>query len=120
MSSSYTPGETAHRTGFSLDTLRYYERIGLLAGVGRTPGGQRQYSDDDLGLLEVLRCLRETGMPIHRMREFADLCRAEDTITERIDLLEEHDRDVRQRIATLQSQRTRLREKIAYYRDAHS
>ncbi|WP_412742757.1 MerR family transcriptional regulator [Krasilnikovia sp. MM14-A1004] len=120
MSFSYTPGETAHRTGFSLDTLRYYERIGLLADVERTPGGQRKYSDDDIGLLEILRCLRETGMPIQRMREFADLCRTGDTITDRIDLLEQHDRRVRQHIATLEAQRTRLTEKIAYYRDVHS
>ncbi|MEU4215056.1 MerR family transcriptional regulator [Actinoplanes sp. NPDC026623] len=114
--SLYTPGEVAQRTGLSLDTLRYYERIGLLDGVDRTPGGRRQYSDGDLGWLGILRCLRETGMPIQRMLQFAELCRDDDTITDRIALLEQHDQSVREQIAMLQAQRTHLRGKIDYYR----
>ena len=112
----YTPGQVAERTGFSLDTLRYYERIGLLDGVGRTAGGRRQYGEDDIGWLEILRCLRNTGMPIARMREFADMTRDQGTIAERIALLEEHDRDVEERIATLERQRDHIRGKISYYR----
>ena len=44
----YTPGEVADKTGFSIDTLRYYERIGLLDDIARTPGGQRAFTDDDV------------------------------------------------------------------------
>src|SRR3954470_5362087 len=99
--STYTPGEVVEKTGFSLDTLRYYEKIGLLDGVNRTSGGRRQYREDDIGWLEILRCLRNTGMPIARMREFADLTRDDGTIAERIELLEEHDRDVEERIEEL-------------------
>ena len=113
---TYTPGQVVEKTGLSVDTLRYYERIGLLDGVSRTPGGQRQYHDDDIGWLEILRCLRETGMPIARMREFAELTRRTETVAARIALLEEHDRDVEQRIATLQAQREHIRGKIDYYR----
>ena len=112
---TYSPGEIADKTGFSLDTLRYYERIGLLS-VARTPGGQRQYGDDDIGWLEILRCLRDTGMPIQRMREYAELSRADDTVRERIALLEEHDREVETRIAELQAQRDHIRGKVAYYK----
>ena len=99
---TYSPGQVVEKTGFSLDTLRYYEKIGLLDGVARTSGGQRQYGEDDIGWLEILRCLRDTGMPIARMREFADLTRDEGTIAERI--------------ATLQRQRDHIRGKVAYYR----
>lgn len=113
---TYTPGQVVEKTGFSLDTLRYYERIGLLDGVERTPGGRRQYGDDDIGWLEILRCLRQTGMPIARMREFAELCRDDETIADRIALLEEHDDEVEQRIAELQAQRDHIRGKISYYR----
>jgi len=113
---TYTPGQAAEKTGFSLDTLRYYERIGLLDGVARTTGGRRQYCDDDLGWIEMLRCLRDTGMPIARMREFTELTRDQRTIAARIALLEEHDREVEERIATLNDQRDHLRSKIAYYR----
>jgi DNA-binding transcriptional MerR regulator len=113
---TYTPGQAAEKTGFTLDTLRYYERIGLLDGVARTSGGRRQYCDDDLGWIEMLRCLRDTGMPIARMREFAELTRDERTVAARIALLEEHDREVEERLATLNDQRAHLRSKIAYYR----
>ncbi len=112
----YSPGQVADKTGFSLDTLRYYERIGLLDGVARTPGGQRSFSDDDVAWLGILRCLRNTGMPIARMLRFADLARDDDTVPERIDLLEEHDRAVGERIAELVAQREHIREKIRYYR----
>src|SRR5690348_2067833 len=47
----YTPAATAELSGFSLDTLRYYERIGLLYDIDRTPGGQRVFTDEDLGWL---------------------------------------------------------------------
>jgi len=112
---TYTPGQVAEKTGFSLDTLRYYERIGLLS-VARTPGGQRQYGDDDIGWLEILRCLRDTGMPIQRMREYAELSRDDATVPERITLLEQHDREVEARIAELQAQREHIRGKIDYYK----
>jgi DNA-binding transcriptional MerR regulator len=114
--STYTPRQVVEQTGLSVDTLRYYERIGLLDGISRTRSGQRQYCDDDIQWLRVLRCLRETGMPIARMREYVELARNTEAVAERIALLEEHDRDVEERIATLRSQRKHIREKIEYYR----
>ncbi|GAA2656577.1 MerR family transcriptional regulator [Paractinoplanes durhamensis] len=113
---TYTPGQVVEKTGFSLDTLRYYEKIGLLEDVPRTSGGRRQYRDDDVGWLEMLRCLRDTGMPIARMLEFAELSRDEESIPDRIALLEEHDRDVEERIDSLLRQREHIRGKISYYR----
>jgi DNA-binding transcriptional MerR regulator len=116
----YSPGQVADKTGFSIDTLRYYERIGLLDGIARTPGGRRVFTDDDLDWLDVLRCLRDTGMPIGRMQRYAQLCRAgESTIAERIALLEEHDRAVDRQIRDLRAQQRHIRDKVAWYR-AHS
>jgi DNA-binding transcriptional MerR regulator len=114
--STYTPSETARRTGFSLDTLRYYERIGLLSGIGRTAGGRRVFSDDDLGWLDLFRCLRDTGMPIAQMSRYAALARAGDgTALERKELLEQHAAAVEEQIALLRRQHAHLREKIKYY-----
>jgi MerR family transcriptional regulator, aldehyde-responsive regulator len=59
-----TPAAMAERTGVSIDTLRYYEREGLLADVARAGSGHRRYSEDDVLGVEVLRCLRDTGMSI--------------------------------------------------------
>ncbi len=114
---SYSPGQVVDRTGFSLDTLRYYERIGLVGGVARTSGGRRIFTDDDIGWLEILRCLRDTGMPIARMLRYAELARAGDeTIAERVALLEEHDRAVDDQVRNLRAQQRHLRDKIRWYR----
>jgi DNA-binding transcriptional MerR regulator len=113
----YTPREAVARTGFTLDTLRYYERIGLLDSVERDAGGRRVFTDDDLGWLSVLRCLRDTGMPIARMLRYAELARGGDaTFAERAELLEEHDREIEDRIAALRDEQARIREKIEWYR----
>lgn len=69
----YSPGEAAQKTGFTLDTLRYYERIGLLHPISRTAGGRRRFSDTDLLWLMMLSCLRNTGMPLKQMLGFVDL-----------------------------------------------
>ena len=117
MTGTLSPGQTAQRSGFSLDTLRYYERIGLLDHVERTSSGHRRFGEDDLEWLEVLRCLRDTGMPIARMRRYAELARGgEATVAERLGLLTEHDAHVGERIAVLQAQRRHLRDKIDWYR----
>jgi len=113
----YSPGQVVDKTGFSIDTLRYYERIGLLDGIARTPGGRRSFTDDDLDWLGVLRCLRDTGMPIAQMLRYAALCRDGDgTIAERIAVLEAHDQAVDRQIRELRAQQRHIRDKIAWYR----
>lgn len=114
---AYTIGECARRSGFSMDTLRYYERIGLIDEVARTPTGQRRFNDDHLGWLGTLKCLRDTGMPVEQMCRFADLVRSgDDTIDERIALLEAHRTAVDARMADLVAKRDYLLGKIDYYR----
>jgi DNA-binding transcriptional MerR regulator len=113
---TYTPAEAARLSGFSIDTLRYYEREGIIAPVARTTGGRRRYTEDDLGHLGFLRCLRDTGLPIARLREYAELVRDESTLPERIALIEEHEAAVRAAIDELRAQQDRLREKLDWYR----
>jgi DNA-binding transcriptional MerR regulator len=116
MTGSFSPSQAAEQSGFSLDTLRYYERIGLLDDIDRAPSGHRRFRDDDLEWLGVLRCLRDTGMPIAQMRRYAELARAgQDTLAERLNLLTVHDARVQERIALLQAQHKHLREKIDWY-----
>ncbi|MBO3746258.1 MerR family transcriptional regulator [Streptosporangiaceae bacterium NEAU-GS5] len=114
----YTPAEAVEETGFSLDTLRYYERIGLLERIGRNAAGQRRFTDDDIGWLGMIRCLRDTGMPIAEMLRFAALTRQGDhTIPERIELLEAHDRAVERQLDDLQTKQGAIKRKIGYYKD---
>jgi DNA-binding transcriptional MerR regulator len=113
----YSPAQAAEKTGFSIDTLRYYEKIGLLDRIDRTAAGRRRFSTDDLGFLGILRCLRDTGMPIAEMRRYAELSRGGDaTLNERIALLEAHDERIDRQMKTLSAQREHLRGKIHYYR----
>jgi DNA-binding transcriptional MerR regulator len=113
---TFTVGEAAARSGFSIDTLRYYERLGLVAGVDRTAGGRRRYTQSDLGWLELVCCLRGTGMPIREMQEFARLLReGDDNFADRRALLEAHRDRVERHIAELHEQMRLVNHKIAYY-----
>ena len=67
--------DTAGASGVSAYTLRYSERAELIDGVGRADSGHRRYSDDDLPWIQVLQCLRATGMPIRTIRRYAELVR---------------------------------------------
>jgi DNA-binding transcriptional MerR regulator len=113
---TYSPAEAAAVSGFSLDTLRYYEREGILSPIARTAGGRRQFSEADIGMLGFLKCLRETGMPIEKLRRYGELCRDAASIPDRIALLEEHAAAVRRELDELLAQQARLDEKVAWYR----
>jgi DNA-binding transcriptional MerR regulator len=117
MTMTFTPAEVADRTGFSLDTLRYYEREGILAPIARTAGGQRAYTPSDLDWLGLVRCLRDTGMPIAQLKRYSELAIDASTMEERLDLLEAHAVEVQASIDALLAQQQRLHEKIAWYRD---
>jgi DNA-binding transcriptional MerR regulator len=114
---TYTPAEAAAISGFSLDTLRYYEREGILPPVARTAGGHRSFTEADLGTLGFLKCLRETGMPIEKLRRYGELCRDARTAPERLALLEEHATAVQRELDALRAQQARLDEKLAWYRN---
>jgi DNA-binding transcriptional MerR regulator len=113
---TYSPAQAVDRSGFSIDTLRYYERIGLLRDIARDGSGHRVFTDAHLSTLTILRCLRDTGMPIAQMQRYADLSATDGSLQARLDLLEEHDADVTRQIAELGRWQKHLQEKIAYYR----
>jgi DNA-binding transcriptional MerR regulator len=108
--------QAAARTGLSVHTLRYYERIGLISPVGRASNGHRRYSEEDVGWIIFLMRLRSTGMPISTMKQYADLQRQGDpTHAERLALLKEHGRAVKQRIQELTDYLVVIEHKIDYY-----
>jgi DNA-binding transcriptional MerR regulator len=111
-------GEAARLTGVSIDTLRYYERVGLLAPVARSESGHRRYDWVDLAWVRFFTILRTTGMPIRSMLAFAELEREGDpTLDERRALLEEHRGQVARRIEELERSLGTIDAKIAHYRD---
>ncbi len=106
----------ARLTGLSAHTLRYYERIGLIAAAARAAGGQRRYAARDLAWIEFLLRLRATRMPIGTMQGFARLrAEGDGTVGERRALLERHLAEVRAEIGQLQRSAAVLEAKIAHY-----
>jgi DNA-binding transcriptional MerR regulator len=116
LESGLTIADAARATGVSAYTLRYYERVGLINGVGRADSGHRRYDEEDLAWIEVLQRLRATGMPIQRIRRYAELVRAgEGNERERLALLEEHRAAVMTRLAQERRHLAFIERKIANY-----
>jgi len=112
-----TVGEAAEKVGLSVHTLRWYEQEGLVAPVDRDATGRRRYSPDDVDWLQLLTCLRGTGMPVREMRRYAELARTGPaTEEERLRLFEEHRERVLARIADLHRDLDAINAKIDYYR----
>ncbi|RKR86006.1 DNA-binding transcriptional MerR regulator [Micromonospora pisi] len=111
-----TIAEVSERTGLSPDTLRYYEKAGLIERVGRTSGNQRRYAAADLEWLAFLMRLRETGMSIADMQHFAQLRGAgEATIADRLAMLREHRSSLEDRIRYLRRNARALDDKVNHY-----
>jgi len=114
--STLTITQVAERTGLSADTLRYYEKAGLIERVGRSIGNQRRYAAADLEWLEFLLRLRETGMSIADMQRFAQLRAVGDaSVADRLAMLQEHRAALAERIAALHQDANALDEKIDHY-----
>ncbi|HCB05366.1 MAG TPA: MerR family transcriptional regulator [Nocardioides sp.] len=109
--------EAAELTGLSADTLRYYERDGLmLRTVPRSGSGHRQYADRDVEWIRLITKLRSTGMPIRDVRRYADLVRAGDgNEAERLELLRDHRQTVLARLAEVQDHLGAIDYKIGLY-----
>lgn len=111
--------EVSEKYEISQDTLRYYERVGMIPTVTRTAGGIRNYSEEDLRWVGLAKCMRSAGLPVEAMIEYVRLFQEGDsTIPARLQLL------VDQREALLEQRRqidatlNRLNYKISRYEEA--
>jgi len=115
-SQALTPAQMSERTGVSLDTLRYYEKEGLLQDVERADSGHRRYSEDDVLWIEVLRCLRDTGMTIDQLRTYCDLGQQGDhTAPERQRILLDHRTLIERQIDDRQAALRLIDHKLSFY-----
>ena len=121
METELTIQQVAQRTGLSIDTLRYYERIGLIEPIGRAESGHRRYTQKDLNWIDLLLHLRKTGMPRAQMVRFAQLGRqGSATLTERRLMLEQHQQALQQRMQELEQHMTVLQFKIAHLKESEA
>ena len=111
-----TIAEVSKKYGVSADTLRYYERIGLIPPVHRTAGGIRDYTDDDCNWVGFVKCTRSAGLTIEALIEYVTLYQqGDETIQARKDLLIEQRRLLLERIEEMQATVARLDGKIERY-----
>ena len=108
--------EVSEKYGISADTLRYYERVGMLPPVSRTPGGIRNYTDEDLSWLELILCMRNAGLPIEAIIEYVKLFSLGDsTFGARLELLSEQREALLEQKAQIEAALARLSYKIERY-----
>ncbi|WP_299447327.1 MerR family transcriptional regulator [uncultured Phascolarctobacterium sp.] len=80
--------EVSEKYNISADTLRYYERVGMIPAVRRTSGGIRNYGEEECGWIELEICMRSAGLTIDTMIKYVQLYQQGDaTIKTRLDLL---------------------------------
>ena len=116
MTMTRTIQDAAAETGVSRDTLRYYERIWILPGISRSKSGHRRFSDDDMGWIKLVQCLRATGMPIEDLHAYAELVQQGDaTAPERLRLLQDHRRRIQEDMGELATALELVERKIAGY-----
>lgn len=112
----YSIHEVCERTGLSAHTLRYYEKEKLLPNVGRSPGGFRQYSEEDVETLGMICCLKNTGMSLQDISRFMMLAREGDqTLRERCELLKKHRDTVIKRMEEMQRYLDKVTWKVNYF-----
>lgn len=111
-----TIAEVSRTHGLSADTLRYYERVGLIPPVPRTPGGIRDYDDGTLRWVDYIKHMRSAGVSVETLIEYVTLFRkGKETIPERKALLLEQRRQIAARIDELNAVLTRLDWKLDGY-----
>ena len=111
--------EISEKYDISQDTLRYYERVGMIPKVNRTAGGIRDYQESDLGWVELAICMRGAGLPVEVMIEYVKLFQEGDsTIPARLELLTEQRESLLEQRKQLDSTLKRLNYKISKYEEA--
>lgn len=111
--------EVSQRYDISSDTLRYYERIGLIPPVNRNESGIRDYNELDLRRVEFIKCMRSAGLPIEVLIEYVGLVQQGDmTIEARKEILREQRELLAVRIKEMQKTLDILDHKIEVYENA--
>ena len=111
-----TIAEVSRKYDISADTLRYYERIGLIPPVPRTTGGLRDYGEESCGWIQLMKCMRAAGVQIEALIEYVDLFQQGDaTLDARKALLVEQRDQLVSRMAEMQASLDLLNQKIDRY-----
>ena len=108
--------EVAEKFDITTDTLRYYEREGLIGPISKGKNGIRNYTEKDLQRIQFVKCMRSAGVEISFLKRYIQLFEAGDeTIQERRQILIEQRKILKEKIDAMQEAYDRLNKKIALY-----
>lgn len=111
--------EVCEKYGISPDTLRYYEKTGVIPEVHRTEGGRRDYREQDLGWVENAICMRSAGLSVEAIARYVKLYQeGDETIPARLYLLLGQREEIMKQKALMEATLERLEYKISRYRQA--
>ena len=111
--------EVSEKYDISSDTLRYYERIGMIPEVTRTARGIRDYQESDLSWVELVICMRKAGVSVESLIEYVKMCMQGDTtFSARLHLLQEEKEKLEEQRSQLETAMKRLDYKISRYQKA--
>lgn len=115
----YSIGQVAAKTGLTVHTLRYYEKEGLLPFVRKSSSGLRMFSDNDLGWLSIIECLKKTGMPLKGIKQYMDWFREGDsTLPQRLEMFKQQQLKVLAQIEQFQKYLQKIDYKVKLYEEA--
>jgi DNA-binding transcriptional MerR regulator len=116
---TYTIKQAAKKMGITVPTLRYYDREGLLPFIDKKPSGIRIFKEDDMERLDIITCMKNSGMPIKEIRKYMQLCEAGDsTLEERLQFFYERKEAAGLQIEVLNKVMETINHKIWYYETA--
>ena len=111
--------EVCEKYDITPDTLRYYERVGVIPEVSRTKGGIRDFSEEDIKWVENAICMRSAGIPVEMLIEYVRLFKkGDETIQARRDILAEAREEIQKQLDKYQATMDRLNYKISRYDEA--
>jgi len=115
----YSIGEAAEKLNLPKSTIRYYDKEGLLPFIERRESGIRMFAESDISMLQVIECLKNTGMSIKDIKKFSEWCLKGDlTLKERYELFLERKQSVKEQIEELQKSQNLIEHKCWYYKTA--
>lgn len=115
----YTVGEMAKKIGLAPSTLRYYDKEGLLPFVECSSSAIRMFKDADFEWLQVIECLKKTGMQLCNIKRFVEMAmQGDETIDERLFLIKKQQQAVKEQIDALNETLKTLEFKTWYYETA--
>jgi DNA-binding transcriptional MerR regulator len=116
MNEQFTIGQVAEKTGLSIHTIRYYEKEGILPIIKRNESGQRIFEYEDIQWINLLHCLRNTGMPIAQLKDYADLTLQGDPAGEkRLEILNRQKEMIEEQVNILKTHIDLLNLQMAWY-----